>query len=170
MHAPDIIRRLAVDARLLADLFEGVTPEEARWKPSPVKWSVLEVLNHLCDEERDDFRTRLRLTLEDAAIEWPPIDPEGWAATRGYNDRDLAHSLADFARERAASVEWLEGLGEVDWDASHRHPAGWTMTAGDLLAAWAAHDLLHFRQIANGRIGFLRQAAAPYSTKYAGGE
>jgi hypothetical protein len=168
MNDVDLVRRLASDARVLADLFEGVTADEARFKPAPEKWSLLEVLNHLCDEERDDFRTRLRLILEDPAVEWPPIDPEGWARERLYNERDLARSLADFARERAASVEWLEGIGEVAWDVTHAHPAGWTISAGDLLAAWAAHDLLHFRQIVNLKIELLKQAAAPYATRYAG--
>ena len=42
------------------------------------------------------------------------------------------------------------------------------LTAGDLLASWAAHDLLHLRQLNELRYAYLIQVAAPYSVRYAG--
>jgi hypothetical protein len=36
-------------------MLRGVTEAQARWKPAPEEWSILEVINYLCDEEREDF-------------------------------------------------------------------------------------------------------------------
>ncbi len=159
--------RLAASGGILPDLFTGVDEAEARWQPAPERWSMLEVLVHLADEEREDFRRRISSTLEDPARAWPPIDPEGWVRERRYNERDLAAALADFRRERAASLEWLRGLVEPDWDRAHEHPSLGVLRAGDLLASWVAHDDLHIRQILQLRVDYLGVRAAPFSTRYA---
>ncbi len=159
--------QLETSGRILQDLFVDVEDDEVRWRPAPGRWSMLEVLVHLWDEEKGDFRRRLSLTFEDPAREWPPIDPEGWVRERRYNQRDLAESLAGFRQERAASLAWLRGLEEPDWDLGHEHPALGVLRAGDLMAAWTAHDYLHIRQISNLRIEYLGVKAAPYSTRYA---
>jgi uncharacterized damage-inducible protein DinB len=144
----------------------GLPEEEARYRPPSGAWSILEVVNHLADEEAEDFRTRLRLTLEGPTREWPPIDPEGWAVSRGYNERDLAESIERFARERAESIAWLRGLRNPDWSRAHTHPRAGPLSAGELLASWAAHDSLHLRQIAKR----LHELAAlhGHGTGYAG--
>ena len=49
---------------------------QAMWKPAEDEWSILEVVNHLAEEETDDFRVRLGQLLEDPRKAWPPIDPE----------------------------------------------------------------------------------------------
>jgi hypothetical protein len=141
---------------------------EATWKPPSGAWSILEIVCHLGDEEVDDFRTRLRLTLEDPSQDWPKIDPEGWARERRYNERDLGESLERFARERAASVAWLRSLRDVDWSRAATHPRLGSLRAGDLMASWAAHDALHLRQIAK-RLHELAAADAPgFDAGYAG--
>ncbi|MCP3961494.1 MAG: DinB family protein [bacterium] len=167
MEWQELVNRMEATGRILADLFAGVGDEELRWKPAPERWSMLEVLVHLWDEEKDDFRHRLALTLDDPAREWPAIDPEGWVRERRYNERDPAEALAGFRHERAASLAWLRGLDEPVWDSAHEHPALGVLRAGDLLAAWTAHDLLHIRQLSNLRIDYLSIEAAPYSTRYA---
>ena len=159
--------RLSANAAVVASVFEGVALEQARWKPDG-GWSMLEVLNHLCDEERDDFRQRLDLTLHHPSQEWPPIDPEGWATQRAYNQRDLQPSLADFLAERRRSVEWLRSLHSPDLTIARRHPQGFELRAGDLLASWIAHDLGHVRQIVDIQRQYLAATALPYSIEYAG--
>lgn len=160
-------RRLEATAKAIEALARGVDGEQARWKPAPEKWSILEVVNHLHDEEREDFRQRLDYTLHRPGERWPKIDPEGWVAARGYAERDLDESLDRFLAERRQSVEWLRGLESPDLDAVYEHPRG-RVSAGDLLAAWLAHDLLHVRQLARLRYQHLAAAAHPYRLEYAG--
>lgn len=158
---------LAASGAAIIALVAGVTPEQARWKPAPDKWSLLEILCHLCDEERDDFRRRLGLVLEDPGQNWPPIDPVGWARERDYNSRELEEMLVDFRQERAASLEWLRDLESPAWNNEFSHPKIGGIKAGDLLASWVAHDNLHLRQLANVQLACLNDTVSPYSTRYA---
>lgn len=167
MSPADLIRALESSGRSIAAFVEGIPAAEACVRPAPGKWSVLEVLCHLIDEERDDFRQRVRSTLEDPARDWPPIDPEGWARDRDYNARDVAAMRAEFERERAVSLAWLRSLSEPRWDQAKVHASMGPLRAGDLLASWALHDVLHLRQMAAARAVQLQAAVAPYSTRYA---
>jgi hypothetical protein len=161
------VDQLEKSGKILCDLFEDVDEAEIRWKPTPERWSMLEVLVHLWEEEPEDFRRRVALTLEDPAQAWPTIDPEGWVAGRRYNQRDPAEALAGFARERASSLTWLRGLEEPDWEGKHHHSELGDLRAGDLFAAWVAHDFLHIRQISTLRVEYLARSMAPYSIRYA---
>jgi len=153
--------QLAANAAAIAALVRPVGDAEARWKPTPDDWSILEVVCHLADEERDDFGTRVRLTLDDPTLPWPPIDPGGWVTSRDYAARDLAAALADFMAERDRTLAWLDGLAGAGaapaWTNAARHPAGFTIRAGDLMASWLAHDLLHLRQLVELRYGVIEQ-------------
>lgn len=163
-----VAHRLAASAEAIRALASAVPPEEARRRPEPDRWSVLEVVCHLADEEREDFRQRLDLTLNHPGEPWPAIDPEGWVASRRYAERDPREALDDFLWERARSLEWLRGLGEVDAERAYEHPRAGRITAGDLLASWAAHDLLHVRQLARLEWRRLGREAAPARVEYAG--
>jgi hypothetical protein len=174
----------------------GLTPDESRRRGPTGAWSILEIVNHLADEEVDDFPRRLRLILEDPQQDWPPIDPEGWARERDYQSRDLAQSLERFERQRRESIKWLRSLDSgkaspvareaappvggpastraaasggdgIDWSQSHTSKFG-TMAAGDMLASWLAHDMLHLRQIAKRLHELAEIRAGGYSSAYAG--
>ena len=167
MNPEETIRMLEANAGRIAAFYKDVSDSQARWKPAPEKWSMLEVLGHLIDEERDDFPKRLRLLLEKPESEWPPIDPEGWARDRDYNARDLAASVEAFLADRTASIEWLEDLDDPEWGIAYQHPKLGEIRAGDLLASWLAHDFLHMRQLANLCAIFVSAHAKPFSTAYA---
>ncbi|MGH2628909.1 MAG: DinB family protein, partial [Anaerolineales bacterium] len=111
MEFPRLLALMERDAERIKLFVEGVSDDQARWKPNPESWSILEVTCHLGDEEREDFRTRLDIILHRPEAPWPPIDPREWVAERKYNERDLGGSLASFLSERRASLEWLRGLG-----------------------------------------------------------
>jgi hypothetical protein len=167
MQLEALIRSLETGAAAVPALAAGLSDEGARVPPAPGKWSAVEVVAHLADEEREDFRRRVRSTLEDPSAPWPPIDPEGWARQRDYRSRRLADVLADFRREREASLAWLRTLEGAPWERAYEHPKLGSLRAGDLLAAWAAHDLLHLRQLAGIRLALVQAAAEPFSTRYA---
>ena len=168
MQLHPLIERMTAFPAALSALLEGLSPADARFKPASGAWSILEVINHLADEEVDDFRTRLRLTLGEGDREWPPIDPEGWARDRKYNERDLGESLARFAAARAESVAWLRSLKDPDWSRFREHPRAGRLTAGDLMASWAAHDALHLRQIARRLHDLAERDGMGARTRYAG--
>jgi len=164
----DLGARLSANADVFAALVVGVGDEQARWKPEPAQWSILEVVNHLADEEVDDFRTRLDLTLHRPKAEWPRIDPQKWAVERRYNERDLAESLARFLARRADNVTWLAGLQAPNWEQAHQHPRFGPIRAGDLMISWVAHDHIHIRQINRLHREYLVASLPGNSPEYAG--
>jgi hypothetical protein len=162
------LTRLRQNAEAIAALARGVTSEQACWKPSAEEWSILEVICHLYDEEREDFRQRLDLTLQHANTDWPPIHPHAWVTERAYNQRELDPMLADFLEERHRSLEWLGSLSQPDWSAFHEHPLVGRMTADVMLGAWIAHDHLHIRQLNHLHWQWLAGQVDPLSLDYAG--
>jgi hypothetical protein len=67
---------------MMRALLSGITQEEACIKPNAGSWSILEVVCHLYDEEREDFREHLDFILYRQSEEWHRIDPEGWVTER----------------------------------------------------------------------------------------
>jgi DinB superfamily len=159
--------RMAEQAASIRSLVKGLTAEQAHTRPNPEAWSLLEVVNHLWDEEREDFRVRIDYTLHRPGELWPSINPGGWVTERRYNDRDLAQSLAGFLSCREESLAWLRALVSPDWEATYQAPWG-AISASDLFAAWVAHDLLHIRQLVELRWALLQAEVAPRNTRYAG--
>ena len=167
MELDRFISQMADDAQRVRALAEGVSTEQARWKPDPDSWSILEVVNHLLDEEREDFRAFLDLILHRPGETWPPIDPAGWVTQRRYNEGELDAALAGFLKARHESLAWLRGLSSRDWEATYEAPWG-PIRAGDIFAAWVAHDLLHIRQLVELHWMYTTQQLQPYEVEYAG--
>jgi hypothetical protein len=165
----DAITRLSQSAETIQSLVHHVSREQAVWKPSMKEWSILEVVSHLTDEEREDFRTRFDLTLNNPTATWPGINPQAWVTERGYNTRDLSESLESFLLERDKSITWLKGLASPDLEQVHAHRSFGNIRAGDLLASWVAHDLLHIRQLTRLQYQWLQMMVKPYAVDYAGG-
>ena len=161
--------RLARTGETIDQLLVNVDEAQARWKPNPESWSMLEVINHLIDEEREDFRRRMNLILFQPTKPWPAIHPSAWVTNRGYNQRDFGRSRLLFAEERAASLAWLQAIDGADLEGFAEHPVFGPCTAREMLANWLAHDLLHVRQLAELHYQHLNQSVAPLSLDYAGG-
>jgi hypothetical protein len=85
-------------------------------------------------------------------------------------------SIADAVRawelERAASLEWLASVREIDPGIVYGGPWPYErpLRSGDLMLSWIAHDCFHIRQITRLRWEYLDVSGAPYSTLYAGSE
>ncbi len=167
MEFETVYQELAQGAAIIRALVMGVTQAEAQIRPTPQSWSILEVICHLVDEERDDFRQRVDFMLNRPGEKWPPIHPDAWVTERKYNERDLEQSLNDFLTERSQSLAFLKGLKSANWNASHTSEFG-ERKAGELLGSWVAHDNLHMRQLVELRRFRVQQITSPYDIGYAG--
>jgi hypothetical protein len=162
------IDRLERFADVLPAVVAGMSPQDARWRPGDGSWSVLEIVRHLADEEVEDFRRRVQLTLRDPGAAWPPIDPEGWAVERRYNEGRLDEAVERFVAARRESVAWLRGLRGPAWSNAYEHPKLGPLRAGEVFTAWAAHDALHLRQIAKRLYQMADRDGGEYGPGYAG--
>lgn len=163
-----LIDRLACFPDLLGVLVGGLNVEDARARSPQGAWSIVKIVSHLNDEEQSDFPVRLRGLLADAERAWAPIDPEGWAESRRYLQRDLREQLDEFACRRREHIDWIRSVADsADWETVKRHPLG-DLRGGDMLAAWCDHDILHARQILKRTHELIQRDAGGYSTRYAG--
>src|SRR5215212_11290947 len=108
-------QELQNSTEVIRALLSGIAPQEARLKPSAESWSILEVVCHLYDEEREDFREHLDFILHRQNEEWHVIDPGGWVIEREYNKQNFTEMHGKFFAERQKSLEWLQELSEEDW-------------------------------------------------------
>jgi hypothetical protein len=162
-----ITNRMAANAKAIEALLGAISDTQTRWQPDVESWSLLEVICHLHDEEREDFRQRIDYMLHKPGVAWPPIDSAGWVISREYRNRDPREMLHAWLDERARSLEWLATLKDANWDTEAQAPWG-VVHAGDLLAAWLAHDHLHIRQMNELHYAYHKAHALPFNVEYAG--
>jgi hypothetical protein len=167
MDSAYLRRQLAINRDRIAALARGVPEDQARWKPDPDSWSIVEVVCHLADEEEFDFPVRLKIILDKSEKEWPAIDPAGWVIEKKYNKADLFETLNRYMGLRNESLEWLDSVENPDWETIHEAPFG-EITAGDMFVSWVTHDLLHLRQLVELQRFYLEKKAEPYHLDYAG--
>lgn len=151
-----LINTLSANKNVFQNLLENQTKEAYLWRPNSAHWCLLEIVCHLYDEEREDFRTRIKTTLETPGTLPPPIDPVAWVKERKYIDRNYDIIVHKFLSERAQSIQWLESLSNPPWDNYHKHSKLGNVSAHHYISNWVAHDYLHIRQITRLKYNYLK--------------
>ena len=167
MQFDTLYLELIDSTNMIRSLLQGITDEQARVRPAADAWSILEVICHLYDEEREDFREHLNYILNRGSREWHRIDPQAWVTARKYNEQEFRDIKEKWLGERSRSLDWLKSLTTADWDTSCPAPFG-SLSAGELFASWVAHDNLHLRQLVELRRAHIETITKPYSIAYAG--
>jgi uncharacterized damage-inducible protein DinB len=122
-------------------LLAGLPDARARHRYAPGKWSVKEVLGHVCDGERVFAYRALRIGRGDATP-LPGFDENGFAAHAPFDTRPLADVIAEFESVRGATLTLLGSLDEAAW--SRRGVAsGHPVTVRALAWIIAGHELHH---------------------------
>lgn len=156
-HFQLILDELKNNLNVFKQLLSG-TEEMARWKPSPEKWCLLEVICHLYDEEREDFRFCIEEILVRLGTILSLINPEGWGKTKKYISQNYFEMLGKFYSERESSLSWIKEkistIPPAGWDCVARHPEIGEIPAYGFLANWLGHDYLHIKQILQIKFGY----------------
>lgn len=124
-------------------------------------WSAYEILAHLVSAERTNWIQRIEHIVTHgesrrlATFDRTP-QPEG---------RTVPDLLQEFAALREHNLEILRNrnLTEVDLSKTGLHAVAGSVTVGNLIATWAAHDLTHLHQLSRLFAGHLRDAVGPFS-------
>lgn len=162
-----IIKTLETNRGVFESLFNDKNKEEYLWKPNPEKWCLLEIVCHLFDEEREDFKARVKHTLETPEKPMPMFDPILWVTERKYLEQDYNDMVQKFLSERISSVVWLNTLDQPLWKNAYNHPKLGPLSSEHFLANWLAHDYFHFRQI-NQLLFLYHQESSGNDLSYAG--
>lgn len=152
-RAPQVLRTL-------------VEPLPEPWLTSnegPDTWSPIQVVRHLIWCEVDDWIPRARMILEHGTSQaFNQFDREGGESR--YRDLTVPALLDEFERLRAENLRTLDGFGldNPKLALPGRHPALGSVTLGQLLATWVAHDYVHFTQISRTLARQYRDAVGPW--------
>jgi hypothetical protein len=131
---------LQVTSQRWTNLTQSLSTELLNHEPAPGEWSALDCLQHLIDTERWVFPMRVSAFL--ANEDFPAFDPDdqGEISNRKKNGVELA---AEFAALRAESLKLIASLTDADLERTAVHEALGDVTLGQMMAEWAAHDLMH---------------------------
>jgi hypothetical protein len=159
----DVRKVLSTTPAALRSLVAGA-PDSARdFREAPGAWTPLQVLCHVTDGEVTDWMPRLDLILSPGESRtFTPFDRE--AGFRVYAGWSTEQVLVEFARLRAANLARLGALDLRDSDLQRTgvHPELGVVTAGQLLACWATHDLAHIAQISRSLVRFFGPHVGPW--------
>src|SRR4051794_32560238 len=106
---PIQMQREAVSA--IAELLAGCSDTELRRRPTPGKWSVLEIVAHLADDELVSA-WRYRQMIERSGCELSGFDQDQWARLGAYATWPTADAFALFRLLREANLRMLAQLNE----------------------------------------------------------
>ncbi|MFB3829626.1 MAG: DinB family protein [Bryobacteraceae bacterium] len=144
----DAVRQLENTPEILRLLLDGLTEEDAGWKPAPDRFSIAEVIEHLSHVEGHCYRARLDATLEVDGAAWEAYEIEAYKAAGQFSGRSAEDSFDHWEEQRESNLELLNGLEEGWEKRCGMHPRFGRVTLGELVNEWAYHDLGHVRQIA----------------------
>ena len=167
MEFQTLYQELTNSTEIIRALLAGVTQEDSQVKPNAESWSILEVVCHLYDVEREDFREHLDFILHRQNEEYHAIDPQEWVSGRKYNQQDFKEMQSKFFDEREKSLQWLTGLHDTNWDITYTTEYG-SASAGEMFSCWVAHDNLHIRQLVELKRFRIEKITQPYEVEYAG--
>ncbi len=162
-----VILRLEENATVFSGLLSKDNVMDVKWKPSRDQWCLLEIMCHLRDEEKEDFRVRVKSVLNDPSTPLPPFDPSVWVESRKYIEQEFDQVLDDFLEERKKSIAWLKTKVGEDWTLYLDHQHFGQLSAFRFLSNWLGHDYLHIRQITRLKRWFL-QNLSDHDLDYAG--
>jgi len=131
----------------IATAVSGLSEQVLRYKPSPDKWCVLEILGHLADAEIV-YGYRLRQMLADIEPVIAPIDQDAWAGNLNYLNSPPMELVAFYALTRHHNLRLLRTLKASDLLKSAFHPEMQReMTVADLVQRMGGHGAAHLQQI-----------------------
>jgi hypothetical protein len=141
----------ATPARLKAAL-KGVPKAVLLFTPAPGKWSILEIVCHLRDMERDAYLDRYRRILAEDTPQLPDIDGDTYSLEGDYRNQKLSEALREWTRLRRESLKLLAGVKREQWERAGIHETAGRLTLGDLLRRQAiGNDEAHLRQIESAK-------------------
>lgn len=146
----DVLTFLAKQPGDYRQLLKGMSEEAAQTEPAPGKWSVKQVLGHICDTERVLSYRALRFSRGDET-ELPGFEQDDYVREANSNARNLGELLDDFESVRTATVSLFRSLppgAEMRRGKANKNP----MTVRALAYIVAGH--------ANHHYGLLKQQRA----------
>lgn len=144
----DVVSALEAQRLQTMQLFAARSDRDGNFRYAPDKWTVKDVLGHVCDSERIFAYRALRIARGDKT----PIEgfeQDDYVRGGGFNERTLASLAEEFAQVRGATLALLRSLRDDAW--SLRGTANKNEVSVRALAFIIAGHELHHRKILEER-------------------
>jgi uncharacterized damage-inducible protein DinB len=124
-------------------LLHGLSESQAMYRYAPDKWSIKQVVGHLCDVERV-FAYRMMCIARGDSTSLPGFDENAYAERAESDARPLTSLRHEFRAIRAATIPLVESLGPetgVRRGLANNNP----ITPRALAWIIAGHEIHHYR-------------------------
>jgi hypothetical protein len=146
LDGQDPVKVQSATHKRLAKLIQGVPRLRLTRRPAPSKWSVVEILAHLAEDELvGGFRMRFIVGAPGAPIQG--FDQDRWAETGHYAKRDPKKSLELFRALREANITFYKSLTPAQRKLFGIHSERGKESVEKLFTLFAGHDINHMKQI-----------------------
>jgi len=127
------------------DLLASLPEEKAAYRYAESKWTLAQVIAHMCDAERV-FQYRALHIARTPGIELPGFDENAWADLNTAAGQSLAEVTAGFRTVRNSTLALFGCFSEAEL-LSKGKANGYEMSAGFIGICAAGHQLHHTRII-----------------------
>lgn len=130
----------------IATLISGVPAQQLKTRPAPERWSVVEIIAHMAEDELSSS-WRYRQMIEHNGAPLLGFDQDLWAKLGDYQSWQPQEALAMYRLLREANLRLLEKLTPEQWESAGVHAERGPLTVRQLARHMAAHDINHIKQI-----------------------
>ncbi|NNG16647.1 MAG: DinB family protein [Gemmatimonadales bacterium] len=148
----DAVAALERQGNEIVELLRPLTDAEvAGLRYASGKWTLKEVLGHLCDDERI-YAYRALCVARGDARPLAGFDEQLYVKSADFEDRSLESLLAEYRSVRAASVSLFSGLSKESWLRTAQ-VNGYPASVRGLAFHIAGHELRHLRTMRDKYLG-----------------
>ena len=144
MTVIDHIDRYLDGPSLVRASVEGLTEEQLKTRCEPGKWSILEVVCHFTDFEIVYADRIKRILAEDNPTLFGG-DPDDFADTLAYHDRNLATELTLIEAIRLHVAEILRTISADQWELHGTHSVDGPISIVELVERITGHIPHHLK-------------------------
>jgi len=142
------LETLAATPAALKAALRGVPRKLLLYTPAPGKWSILEILCHMRDMEREGYLERYTRILAENEPRLPDLNGDALAIERDYRGQKAGDVLRDWTRLRRESLRLLKKSKPEQWRRAGIHETAGRLTIDDLVVRHAVgNDTAHLAQI-----------------------
>jgi uncharacterized damage-inducible protein DinB len=118
------------------------------WAPAPGKWSILEIVCHMRDMEREAYLARYRRILAEDTPSLADLDGDAISLERDYRSQRLAEVVRDWKALRKETLKALRAARGAALERAGVHEGVGRLTIADYLHRHAhGNDEAHLGQI-----------------------
>lgn len=121
-------------AAQLAALIAVASAQELTRRPAAGKWSVVEIIAHLAEDEIASS-WRYRQMIEHDGCSLAGFDQDLWAHLGEYANWKASEALELFRLLRETNLRMLDALSPPQWECSGQHAERGRLTVSDLAPA-----------------------------------